>query len=144
MEINGAALKVPPVNIRQSIPEAAILDVAQQIAQLFMPQKIILFGSYAYGTPQPESDVDLLVVMNTQIREVEQAVKICQKINYRFGLDLIVYTPERLAQRLDWGDSFLREVVNRGKILYESAFAYSDGFIGIVYPNRFIGHSYTK
>ncbi len=119
MEITGAALRVPPVNIRQRIPEEAIRDVVEQIVHQFSPIKIILFGSYAYGTPRPESDVDILVIMETPLRETQQAVQICQKIEYRFGLDLIVYTPARLAQRLEWGDSFLKEIVRRGIVLYE-------------------------
>ena len=58
--------------------------------------------------------------MDTPLREAEQATQICQQIEYLFGLDLIVITPQRLAQRIEWGDSFLRQIVNQGKILYES------------------------
>ncbi len=119
MEITGAALRVPPINTRQRIPEEAIQDIVEQIAHKFSPLKIILFGSYAYGSPRPESDVDLLVIMKTHLRQTQQAVQICQKIEYQFGLDLIVYTPANLAQRLEWGDSFLKEIVNRGKVMYE-------------------------
>src|SRR5450759_765364 len=121
MEISGAAFQVPPINVRKRIAEEAILDVVEQIAHLFSPHKIIRFGSYAYGNPHPESDVDLLVVIDTQLRESLQAIQICQKISYRFGLDLIVYSPERLAERLRLGDSFLQEIVNRGKTLYEAS-----------------------
>lgn len=66
-----------------------------------------------------ESDVDLLVVMDTQLKEIEQAVQICQAIDYHFGLELIVRKPETLERRLQLGDFFLREIVNRGKTLYE-------------------------
>ena len=66
--------------------------------------------------------MDLLVVMDTQLSELEQAAVICRTISYRFGLDLVVYTPQRLAQRLEWGDSFLREIIQRGITLYESAY----------------------
>jgi predicted nucleotidyltransferase len=114
-------LHVPTILNRTQIPETTIHDLAEQISVLFNPQKIILFGSYAYGTPRPESDVDLLVVMDTHLSELEQAAVICRTIPYRFGLDLLVYTPERLAQRLEWGDSFLREIMQRGTILMESA-----------------------
>jgi uncharacterized protein len=114
-------IRIPSVVNRTQIPQAAIHNLAEQIFVLFHPQKIILFGSYAYGTPRPESDVDLLVVMDTQRSELEQAAVICRAIPYRFGLDLVVYTPQHLAQRLDWGDSFLREIMQRGITLYESA-----------------------
>jgi predicted nucleotidyltransferase len=110
-------LHVPTIPNRTQIPETTIHDLAEQISVLFNPQKIILFGSYAYGTPRPESDVDLLVVMDTHLSELEQAAVICRTIPYRFGLDLLVYTPEHLAQRLKWGDSFLREIVQRGVTL---------------------------
>ena len=112
--------RVPTILNRTRIPQSTIHSLSEQIAVLFHPQKIILFGSYAYGTPRPESDVDLLVVMDTQLSELEQAAVICRTIPYRFGLDLVVYTPENLRQRLEWGDSFLREIMHLGITLYES------------------------
>ena len=114
-----ALISVPTIPNRTQIPQASINALADQISVLFHPQKIILFGSYAYGTPRPESDVDLLVVMDTQLSELEQAALICRTIPYRFGLDMVVYTPQKLAQRLDWGDSFLKEITRRGITLYE-------------------------
>ena len=111
---------VPTVDIRKRIPQTVIRKLARQIAKQFKPQKIILFGSYARGKPRPESDVDLLVVMNTKLREVEQSIKICQKLDYMFGLDLIVYTPKHLKERVRMGDWFLRDALKEGKVLYES------------------------
>ena len=116
-----AALNVPPITRRRRIPEAAIQDVVNQIATRFHPQRIILFGSYARGSFRPESDVDLLVVMDTPLNEVEQAVQICQQIEYLFGLDLLVIQPQRLAQRLRLGDSFLKEIIETGLVLHEAA-----------------------
>ncbi len=113
------AIRVPTLDARQRIPQQAIDSVVRQIVEQFHPQQIILFGSYAYGRPRPESDVDLLVVMNTSLKELEQAVRICQKIEYHFGLDLIVRTPAKLSQRLALGDPFLQEAVDKGKVLYE-------------------------
>jgi uncharacterized protein len=113
-------IRVPTIPNRTKIPMTTIHALAEQISVLFHPQEIILFGSYAYGTPLPESDVDLLVVMDTELSELEQAAVICRTIPYRFGLDLVVYTPQKLAQRLGWGDSFLREIIQRGVTLYES------------------------
>jgi predicted nucleotidyltransferase len=115
------AMRVPSINVRERIPQEAIDDVVEQIATQFDPKQIILFGSYAYGMPRPESDVDLLVVMETPFKEWEQRWKIRQGINYNFGLDLVVRTPATLAQRLEWGDFFLREVIEKGKVVYESA-----------------------
>src|SRR5438445_7619662 len=103
------------------VPMSAIRRYARQIAERFHPDKIILFGSYAYGTPTPDSDVDLLVVMPTR-HQIEQAVRIDEAIEDRgFPLDLIVRTPKTLENRLRWGDCFLQDIVARGKVLYEKA-----------------------
>jgi predicted nucleotidyltransferase len=110
-----------PARARQRIPRESIETVVRQIAERFQPERIILFGSYAYGRPDPGSDVDLLVVMDTPLKEMEQAVRICQAIEYHFGLDLIVRTPATLARRLALGDSFLHEATHKGEVLYERA-----------------------
>jgi predicted nucleotidyltransferase len=112
------ATKVPNVNERRRIPMRAIRAVVEQIAERFQPEKIILFGSYAYGQPKPESDVDLLVVMETPLRNREQAVQIARAIDYHFGLDLLVRSPQQLAERLALGDFFLQEVIEKGRVLY--------------------------
>jgi predicted nucleotidyltransferase len=117
----AANLYVPTVDVRERIPDEVIRALACQISEQFHPQRIILFGSYAYGNPQPESDVDLLVIMKTSFRTTEQALQIRRQLNIMFGLDLLIYTPERLAQRLQWGDSFLREIIEKGIVLYESS-----------------------
>lgn len=113
-------ITVAPVGVRKRVPPAAIEQVVRQIVEKFHPQKVILFGSHAYGKPHTESDVDILVVMNTAQTGAQQAVEILTNIEANFGLDLVVYTPQRLEQRLLWGDSFLREVVTKGLVLYES------------------------
>jgi uncharacterized protein len=118
-----AALNVPTIPNRTRIPDAAIRSVVDQIVEKYHPQQIILFGSYAYGFPRPESDVDMLVVMVSNKSDLSQAAEICQNIQYRFGLDLIVISPSRLKQRLEWGDSFLREVTGKGIVMYESPHA---------------------
>jgi predicted nucleotidyltransferase len=110
---------VPNINQRRHIPAQAIDDVARQIIEKFKPQKIVLFGSYARRQPRPESDVDLLVVMDTSLTETEQAVRILQAIEYHFGLDLLVRTPDNLAHRLRLGDPFLREIIAEGAVIYE-------------------------
>lgn len=95
-----------------------IRTFARQVADRFHPEKIILFGSYAYGVPTRDSDVDILVVMPTR-SQIEQAVRIRLAFTAPFPMDLIVRTPDRLRQQLAEGSSFLREVVSRGKVLYE-------------------------
>ena len=102
------------------IPRAVIRDYARQIAEQFHPNRIILFGSYAYGQPHPDSDVDLLVVMPAG-DEINQAVRILERTNSSFPLDLLVRTPRNLRWRLREGDWFLREILDRGTVLYEKA-----------------------
>jgi uncharacterized protein len=113
-------LFVPTIDVRERIQADVIRSLARQIADRFQPQKIILFGSYAYGQPRRESDIDLLVIMETALRESQQALQIRQYLKPLFGLDIIVYPPAKIEQRLAWGDSFLSEIIERGIVLYES------------------------
>ena len=116
---SASAVYVPPINKRDRIPQAAINDVVRQIAEKFHPLKIVLFGSYAYGTPTRESDVDLLVVMDTDLKEIQQEILILKNIEHHFGLDVLVKTPETMKTRLQIGDVFLKEIAQKGKVLYE-------------------------
>ena len=116
---NTPTIVVPPINKRERIPQAAIDNVVRQIAEKFKPNKIILFGSYAYGKPTQVSDVDLLVVMDSSIKENQLSVTIRKAIDYHFGLDLIVKTPKSLSSRIEMGDFFLKEILQKGKVLYE-------------------------
>ena len=112
--------RVPTVNERRRIPIRTIRAVAKRIAEKFQPEKIILFGSYAYGQPRPESDVDLLVVMDTPLRSRQQRLEISRALSPRpFPLDIIIRTPEQVEERLALGDLFLQEITTRGKVLYE-------------------------
>src|SRR5580658_94551 len=101
-----------------SIPMRVIRRYARAIAAEFHPDKIILFGSYAYGTPHEDSDVDLLVVMPAY-NQHNQAVRILWRLAAPFPLDLIVRTPKEMKWRLEEGESFLTTIVSKGKILYE-------------------------
>ena len=101
------------------IPLTAIRRFARRIAERFRPDRIILFGSYAYGKPHAESDVDLLVVMPAR-DVVNQAVRICLAFERPFSLDLIVRTPKQVERGLKEDDWFLREVVEKGKTLFEA------------------------
>jgi predicted nucleotidyltransferase len=101
------------------IPRAVIRDYARQIAEQFHPDRIILFGSYAYSKPHKDSDVDNLVVLPAR-DDIKQAVRILEETSSCFPLDLIVRTPQNLRCRVQEGDWFLREVVGRGTTLYKT------------------------
>jgi uncharacterized protein len=100
------------------VPMRIIRRFARQVAERFHPDKIILFGSYAYGTPHADSDVDILVVMPAR-NQLDMAVKISIAIDPPFPLDIVVRTPKNMKWRLEEGDSFLREITSKGKVLYE-------------------------
>ena len=70
-----------------------------------------LFGSFAHGTPTSDSDVDLLVAMDTALRNVQQAVEIRKAVAFPFPVDLLVRTPKQIAERLVLGDGFFRHVL---------------------------------
>jgi predicted nucleotidyltransferase len=123
-----AKRQLSPVRYSQSyrypsphIPLSAIRRFALQIAKRFLPHRIILFGSYAYGTPHDESDVDLLVIMPTR-NAIAQSIRISTSLDWPFSLDLIVRTPKQIERGLRPGDCdwFLREVMEKGRVLYEA------------------------
>lgn len=99
------------------VSPAAIRQLARQIAEQFQPERIIRFGSYAYGQPRWDSDVDLLVLMPAR-NETSQAIRNLTAVEHSFACDLIVRTPENLRWRLEEGHWFLREIVERGKVLF--------------------------
>lgn len=100
------------------VPMRVIRRFARQVAARFKPDKIILFGSHASGTPHADSDVDILVVMPTR-NERQQAFRIRCEVPAQFPMDLLVFKPEYVKWRLAERESFLTEIVTKGKVLYE-------------------------
>ncbi len=98
----------------------SIREFSRRLAAEFHPERIVLFGSYASGTPTSDSDVDLLVVMPFEGRSVNQSVEMRVRLRPEFPVDLIVRTPQAVKQRLEMGDSFMRDVLRDGKVLYEA------------------------
>lgn len=105
------------------ISQQRIQDYANRVAERFHPDKIILFGSYAYGEPNEDSDVDLLVVMPGERIDRKKSVQIQMAVRETFPLDLLVYDPAYLQQRSQVEDWFVREVLEKGRVLYESRHA---------------------
>lgn len=100
--------------------QTEINTLCEEIARKFHPEKIILFGSHAHGKPEWDSDVDLLVIMPFKGSPHQQAVAIRTRIRAGMALDLLVRTPHQISRRLAMGDSFIREILERGKIIYEA------------------------
>lgn len=94
-----------------------IKEVAETIGNKFKPEKIILFGSYAWGKPGPDSDVDLFIVKETENTR-ETAREIDGSLWGRtIPMDFIVYTPEQVEKRKK-SDFFIRNILENGRILY--------------------------
>jgi predicted nucleotidyltransferase len=104
-----------------SIPVGEALPAAvQRIVDTLHPEKIILFGSYAYGNPSPDSDVDLLVIMETDAVSKERSWAVSRLLLPRtFPVDILVRTPQEIQHALSKGDFFIREILTQGKRLYE-------------------------
>lgn len=97
-----------------------IQEYAQRLGEEFSPQRVILFGSYAYGQPTLDSDVDLLVITPLDRDAVAKSVEIQLKLRPPFPLELLVRSPEKVRERLEIGDGFMLEILTKGKTLYEA------------------------
>ncbi len=84
------------------------------------PEKVILFGSYAYGKPHKNSDVDLLFVKETKLSGIARYCWIANEIEHLLPIEILVKTSSEIAKRLEMGDSFYKEIMKKGKIIYES------------------------
>ena len=99
-----------------------ILDIVDHLVAGYQPERIILFGSYAYGEATLDSDIDLLIVKETDERPIDRRVRVREVVYQPWGriaISPLVVTPAELNERLASGDDFLRDVITRGKILYE-------------------------
>jgi predicted nucleotidyltransferase len=97
-----------------------IREIARQIVEHFGPQKVILFGSYAQGKPTRDSDVDLLVVMDTNEQPLHAAARISAAIDHPFPLDIVVFRPSDLQASLERKGVFATEVMAKGIVLHEA------------------------
>lgn len=104
---------------KEKDPMKKIKEIADKIVKEFQPEKIILFGSYAWGKPGPDSDVDLFVVKEEKRSKIEMMRKVYDVI-YGSGeaVDVLVYTPKQIEKRKKLGDPFVMNILNNGRILY--------------------------
>src|ERR1051325_731690 len=105
------------------IPRPLIRKFAPQNAKKFKTNKPILFGSYVYGKANGDSDADILVIMPFEGRNPEKAREIWMATKPNFPIDIMVRKPEEIKKRISIGDFFLREMIEKGKVLYEAAHA---------------------
>lgn len=103
------------------VKPAKIRAYCDAVARQFLPRKIILFGSRAYGKVKRHSDVDLLIIMpRAKVRGERMSVRIRHAVPRDFALDLLVRTPVEVERALRQGDFFMREIMERGKVMYEA------------------------
>ena len=102
------------------ITQREISEFGKRLAAEFRPQRVVLFGSYAYGQPTPGSDVDILVVMPLEGDPVDKSVEMRLTLRPRFPLDILVRTPAKIKERLAMGDDFIKDILDKGKVLYEA------------------------
>ena len=102
------------------IDEKSIQDLRDRITAECQPERIILFGSYAYGTPGADSDVDILVIVDHGESGPKKAAEILSRINPRIPVDLVVRTGDEVKSRLQADDFFLAEIMKHGRVLYEA------------------------
>lgn len=108
-----------PLGLKVSVGKS-MRPAIQKIAQALNPEKIVLFGSYAYGMPNPHSDVDLLVIMKTKASLKDRSWAVSRLLLPRpFPVDILVKTPKEVSEALASGDFFIKEILTRGKVLYE-------------------------
>ena len=97
-----------------------IKALGREIGREFHAHKVVLFGSHARGLAVEDSDVDLLVILPFSGESVRQSVAMRMKLRPAFPVDLIVRTPDKVRERIGMGDDFMREILEKGKVLYEA------------------------
>lgn len=108
-----------PAGLKVSVGKS-LRPAIQKIVSELKPEKVILFGSYAYGTPNPHSDVDLLVIMKTRSSLKNRSWAVSRLLIPRpFPVDILVKTPKEVEKALEDGDFFIKEIMERGKVLYD-------------------------
>jgi predicted nucleotidyltransferase len=98
-----------------------IQDIVKKLVTGYSPQKVILFGSHAYGMPTEDSDIDLLIIKETDKRPIDRWMEVKRLLRDRnrdVSVSPLVYTSEELSERVALKDFFIQEVLEKGKVLY--------------------------
>ena len=101
------------------IKQTEINKLARKIIDNYKPERVYLFGSFAWGKPTKDSDVDLLIIKNTKKKFIQRQLEVRKIINGDLPVDILVKTPKEVEKRLDLGDFFYKDIVFKGKSLYE-------------------------
>lgn len=110
-----------PMLSGQTDTHSIILGIVDKLVADYQPQRVILFGSYAYGNPRPDSDIDLLIVKDTPDRFSQRWNRVRHILSdpaRQIAIETLILTPDELAQRTTIGDQFVIDILKRGKVLY--------------------------
>lgn len=94
--------------------------ITKRIIKEYKPEKIILFGSFAYGKPTRASDIDLFIIKKTKKNRIERTKEVLLMIDNKVPFEPVVYTPEEVKRRKKQGDFFVEDIFSKGKVLYET------------------------
>jgi len=107
------------VEERKALLEEELLRIVTVLIEKYQPEKIVLFGSLAGGNIHEWSDIDLLIVKETEKRPIERILEVVRLVQPRVGIDLFVYTPSEVETLLRENVSFVCDIMKTGKVLYE-------------------------
>ncbi len=99
--------------------DADIEDLVRRLVEKFHPERVVFFGSRCFGTPRPDSDVDLLVLMDYEGSNYRAAVELLRALRPRFPVEFVIRRAEDAAERYRLGDPVLREALDTGRVLYQ-------------------------
>lgn len=104
----------------REVVERKLGEITAKIVKEFQPEKVILFGSWAWGQPHEWSDVDLFIVKDSEKKRWQREYELRMKLlgNKFPPLDLLIYTSKEINRRLDINDLFVQDILNQGKVLY--------------------------
>jgi predicted nucleotidyltransferase len=103
----------------EPITDELIQEIKNRIISEVHPEKIILFGSYAYGTPTKDSDLDLLVIMASHEPMHKRIFRIRKLLrDFRVPKDVIVYTPQEVDNWKNVSNAFITSIIRKGKVIY--------------------------
>ncbi len=98
--------------------EEKIKKLIEKIVEEYKPEKIYLFGSYAWGNPDKDSDVDIFIIKDTEKDRLKRQLEVRRLIKGRLPVDVLVYTPEEIEKRLKMRDFFIEDILSKGKAVY--------------------------
>jgi predicted nucleotidyltransferase len=110
---------VAPIGF-QPVTDELLREVTERIVEALAPERVTLFGSYAHGKPTPDTDVDLLIVMESDERLSKRRRAVSHLFReHPFPMDIIVRTPQEMRRSLERVDPFIHDILQRGKVLYD-------------------------